>query len=80
MLRVGQKRRRTQKQIEQDKEEAELKQADIDARLAQLKQMHQQASANQDAREVLDQMLNAGVAEVQANGTITVPSASKQKP
>ena len=71
MLRVGQKRRRTQKQIEQDKEEAELKQADIDAKLAktarleaQLQQMQQQASANQDAREVLDQMLNAGVAEV----------------
>ena len=45
MLKVGAKRRRTQTQIKQEKEEAQLKEADIAAKLARLEQMDQELQA-----------------------------------
>ena len=85
MLKVGSKRRRTQTQIKQEKEEALLKQVDIATKLARLDQMEQELQAikqskarNEEAATILDKLVNDGVVNYDDNGQLTSPSKQKQ--
>ena len=79
MLKVGTKRRRTTAQVKADKEEAKLKEANLQERLAKLQKQEKLAHKNQAAADVLGQMIDAGVAVQDPSGNIVVPSASKKK-
>ena len=84
MLKVGLKRRRTKTECNADREEAQLREEsmktseqqkqELKDRVAQLEQTNRN---NQSAAEILNNLLAQGVCVQAADGSISVPSASK---
>ena len=71
MLKAGIKRRRTQQQIKDQKEEEAIRQQSIEAKLAQFVQLKQQYTAvkqeadnGKNAAQILTDMINNGQAEM----------------
>ena len=84
MLKVGSKRRRTQAEIKADKEEALLKEQDLQDKLKRLAEyetkmamFEQMQQENQRAQELLTELHANGQIEIDENGNV---SPSKQKP
>ena len=84
MLKIGSKRRRTKAQVKADKEEALLREQDIQDKLARLAaaeeklvRFEQMAAENERAQAVVGELHAAGQIEVDERGNI---SASKRKP
>jgi hypothetical protein len=84
MLKVGTKRRRTKAQVKADKEEAALREQDIQDKLARLaeteeklRQYDQMAAENEHAKAVIGELAAAGQVDIDDRGNI---SASKKKP
>ena len=80
MLRVGQKRRRTTGEIKQQKEEARLKQADIEAKLQQFEELkqnqsdlQQEAQRHQQSSAILHDLQSKGKIRVSSGGEVLVP-------
>ena len=87
LLRVGIKRRRTKTQIEEEKQEAELRERAVNESLveneqlkSQLTQMQNQGQNNQKAADILSELLSKGLITQDDSGNIDVPSASKKRP
>ena len=87
LLRVGIKRRRTKTQIEEEKQEAELRERAVNESLveneqlkSQLPQMQHQGQNNQKAADILSELLSKGLITQDGSGNIDVPSASKKRP
>ena len=87
MLKVGVKRRRTKTQIDQDKEEAELRERAVNASLLeneqlkqQVEQMKQNVHSNSEATQILSDLMAQGLVQQDEQNNIVVPSASKQRP
>ena len=81
MLKSGQKRRRTQRQITDEKAEEVLRQRAIEDKLAsieklqqELKEAKEEASQGKAATTILTQMLEKGEAQMDQNGNISVNS------
>ena len=86
-MRVGVKRRRTKTQINEEKEEAALREQAVNTSLLenqQMKQrlahMEQEGSNNQNAAKILSELMQKGLVKQDESGNIQVPSASKQRP
>ena len=87
MLKLGMKRRRTKAECDADREEARLREESLrtsDEQKQQLKdrvaQLEQTNRNNQSAAEILNNLLAQGVCVQAADGSISIPSASKQRP
>jgi transposase-like protein len=87
LLKVGVKRRRTKTQIDQDKEEAQLREQnatqalDQQAQLQnQLVQMEREGENNRNAANILADLMQKGLVHQDAAGNVEVPSASKKRP
>ena len=78
-LKVGTKRRRTTAQIVAEKEEAAVKEVALQERLAKAIKLETEAANNKNAANILTDFIKQGIAVQDAQGNITVPSASKQK-
>ena len=83
MLKAGIKRRRTQAQVKADKEEALLREQDIEAKLARLAEAEaklqdydRMAEQNEQAKALFTQLQAEGHVDVDENGFV---SPSKQK-
>ena len=79
MLKAGIKRRRTTRQIADQKAEEELRQQAIEEKLAKFDKLQQdynevkqQAQTNEQARNILSNMIHNGEAEVDQNGNVRV--------
>jgi hypothetical protein len=79
MLKIGSKRRRTKTEIEEEKKEAELKQADIEAKLASLAaameevaRLKTEAEQNGSANLVLQDLHSKKKIKVDENGHILI--------
>ena len=86
-MRVGVKRRRTKTQINEEKEEAALREQAVNTSLLenqQMKQrlahMEQEGSNNQNAAKILSELMQKGLVKQYESGNIQVPSESKQRP
>ena len=87
MLKVGLKRRKTKAQVVADREEAAIREASMNGaqqQQAELKARIQQLEAEQqnnvNATEILNNFLATGVAVQDRDGSIQIPSASKERP
>ena len=84
MLKVGSKRRRTQAQVKADKEEALIREQDIQVKMARLAEAEQKLqkfdqleAQNEQAKELMRELHAAGHVDIDENGNV---SPSKQKP
>ena len=80
MLKIGSKRRRTTTQIEDEKEEARLKQADVEAKLASMAAMQEEvarltarAEQNQSASDILNDLARKQKIVINSIGDVLVP-------
>jgi uncharacterized protein YgbK (DUF1537 family) len=80
MLKVGSKRRRTQTQIEEEKQEAMVKQIDVEAKLASLAAMQEevarlkvQAESNQSASDILNDLASKQKIFINNVGDVLIP-------
>jgi len=87
MLKVGIKRRRTKTQIDQEKEEAELRELAVNNSLLENEQLKQQVEqmksnvhSNSEATRILSELMAQGLVKQDEAGNIEVPSASKKRP
>ena len=87
MLKLGSKRRRTKAQIDEEKEEKQLREEAVNASLLenqrmkhQMAQMEQDNANNSKAATILSELMQKGLVEQDESGNIKVPSASKQRP
>ena len=86
MLKAGIKRRRTQQQIKDQKAEEEVRQQAIEEKLAKFEklqqdyeQVKQEAQTNEQARNILANMIDSGQAQVDQNGNVQViPQSAPQ--
>ena len=83
MLKVGSKRRRTQAQVQADKEEALLKEQDTEAKLARLAEAEQKlahyeqmVAQNEEAKAIISELQASGDVEIDDHGRVT-PSKRK---
>lgn len=83
MLKAGSKRRRTKAQVKAEKEEAQLRDLEIQEKLARLaeteaklEQFERMAAENEQAMAVMGELHAAGQIEIDDRGNI---SASKRK-
>ena len=79
MLKAGIKRRRTQQQIKDQKQEETLRQQSIEAKLAQFDQLKQQYNAmkqeadqGKNATQILTNMIQNGEAEMDETGHVHI--------
>ena len=87
MLKIGMNRRRTKAQVEEEKEEALLREQSMQAADQQSKllrdritELEAESRNNNSAAGILNNLLAQGVARQDENGEIYVPSASKERP
>ena len=78
MLKIGSKRRRTQAQVKADKEEAMLREQDIQDRLARLQEVEaklaefdRMAAENQHAQDIISQLHAAGQVDIDDHGRVS---------
>ena len=77
LLKVGSKRRRTQQEIQDQKEEAKLKQEGMEQKLAQINSLMQRCeeleAKNNDAADlILRDMISKGQVVMDENGNVTI--------
>ena len=80
MLKVGTKRRRTTKQVKADKEEAAIREVGNQEKQDKIAHLEELAENNQTAANILTDLVQKGIAVLDKNGEIQIPSASKIKP
>ena len=80
MLKVGSKRRRTTAQIKEEKDEAVVRQTDVETKLASLAAMQEevarltaQAEANQSASEILNDLASKQKIFINNVGDVLIP-------
>jgi hypothetical protein len=80
MLKVGSKRRRTTNEITEEKEEARVRQTDIETKLASLAAMQeevarlkQQSEANQSASDILNDLASKQKIFINNVGDVLIP-------
>ena len=79
MLKVGSKRRRTKREIEEEKEDEAVKQQKLESDMRELanlrgrvQQAEQQADSNKAAAELMSQMIQAGHLHQDANDQVVL--------
>ena len=79
MMKAGSKRRRTHHQVEEDKRVKAQREAELNQKLAamasmeaRLQQMESQAQNNQAAADILNDLVQKGLAEVDESGNVKV--------
>ena len=80
MLKVGSKRRRTQTQIEEEKQEVMVKQIDVETKLASFEAMKEdvarlkvQAESNQSASDILNDLASKQKIFINNVGDVLIP-------
>ena len=79
VLKVGVKRRRTTKEIADERNEAQLKEQAINQKMAEIAIKEKEIKNNASAAEILGNMIKSGVAVQERDGSISVPSAKNSK-
>ena len=84
MLKVGSKRRRTKQECREEREQEEVKKAEVAAKLASFDSLRQEmeshkarADGNQGAHEVVQDMLDKGIVHLDENGVFQYPGAGQ---
>ena len=81
MLKVGTKRRRTKAQVKAEKEEAELREQELQARLARLAEAEAEAKlAQYDQMEQNYENAKSMILQIQAEGLVDIDDQGKISP
>ena len=79
VLKVGVKRRRTTKEIADERSEAQLKEQAINQKMAEIASKEKEIKNNASAAEILGNMIKSGVAVHARDCSISIPSAKISK-